>query len=1029
MVLIDYAMRKLFHFIAPIAIAAIAFTSCQKEAETQTPEELGTVHITVKATPDALQGGTRTYINSSNTILWGTGEYMKIAVEAGENTAFGTSTDAAADLFDGESEALFEFDITPGEADSYSYMGLYPASAVVESNNTNTASYKVNLISTQNATASSYDPAAYIMVAKPEEFTSVQDEWEASYRRATALNKVTLTGLTEDIKRVKITAPAGVSLTGRRNINLTTGESGNIYDGSESVEVKYASSLAGGSDMVIWFTTWDATIPVDAKLTIVAYSAKHTFTREITVVNNPITFKEGYLNTLSVNMARAVQGNNTELEAGDYVILAKNNDAYYALKAAAEGTRMAYEDYTGSTTSYRGKSAIIWTVAKSGDNYTIANGGKYLGWSSGNTAAFNDPGDGWTTDNYDMDITWVESSSSWKVSVHSASKRVLAKNTDAKYGFGFYEGTGYNSLLFVPAIVDEREELTLSFDNDEVNLTTANFSGFEGQTATPSVEGKTVTYSWDADESFGMIDESDGTIVLAGTVGSAVVTASFAGDNDYLPAEASYSITVIPAITNGWLETALTDITAGDVFVIVGNDMYAIANDEKTSAGPSPVSVTVSSSSMPASLTGKIASNIKWTLTGDATNGYTFYSNANSSNYLYCSTTATSGSNDNIRVGASGSRKVFVLENGHLKTKDTNTARYIGINGTTDFRGYTDSNTNSVTFKFYKLFESRQDPGMSWSASAATASIETGTSGVAISFTAPTLTPGNATDINYNSTNPAVATISSAGEVDILAEGTTTIQAIFDGDDDYRDAIAEYTLTVNDNRETVATPTFSPTGGTFDSATSVTISCATTGATIHYTTNGDDPTSSSPAYSAPISVGESMTIKAIAVKNGYKDSSVATANYTIGGGSPATSTLTFTAACGGSGTADDGAAWTISSDADESTFDNTKGIHYGTSKKAVSYLTLSTSDISGTITKIVVNASGASGTSAKLNVTVGGSAFGSEQSLTSSAANYTLTGSASGGIVVSLTQASATKALYVKSVVVTYNNPSGGGTE
>lgn len=121
-----------------------------------------------------------------------------------------------------------------------------------------------------------------------------------------------------------------------------------------------------------------------------------------------------------------------------------------------------------------------------------------------------------------------------------------------------------------------------------------------------------------------------------------------------------------------------------------------------------------------------------------------------------------------------------------------------------------------------------------------------------------------------------------------------------------------------------------------------------------------------------------------------------------------TSTLTFTAACGGSGTADDGASWTVTSDATESTYES-RGIHYGTSSKAVSYLNLTTSDISGTITQIVVNASGASGTSAKLNVTVGGNAFGSEKSLTSSATNYTLTGSASGEIIVSLTQSSAKK--------------------
>ncbi|MCI6309163.1 MAG: Ig-like domain-containing protein [Prevotella sp.] len=150
--------------------------------------------------------------------------------------------------------------------------------------------------------------------------------------------------------------------------------------------------------------------------------------------------------------------------------------------------------------------------------------------------------------------------------------------------------------------------------------------------------------------------------------------------------------------------------------------------------------------------------------------------------------------------------------------------------------------------------------------------------------------------------------------------------------------------------------------------------------------------------------------------------------FVIGGRSVAfaeqTSNLTFSAACKGSGTADDNVEWKITSDAVESTFESTRGIHYGTGSKAVSYLTLTTSGITGSITKIVVNASGASGTSAKLDVTVGGTTFGSQKSLTSSATEYTFEGIASGEIAVKLSQSSAQKALYVKSISVTYSTGS-----
>ena len=137
-----------------------------------------------------------------------------------------------------------------------------------------------------------------------------------------------------------------------------------------------------------------------------------------------------------------------------------------------------------------------------------------------------------------------------------------------------------------------------------------------------------------------------------------------------------------------------------------------------------------------------------------------------------------------------------------------------------------------------------------------------------------------------------------------------------------------------------------------------------------------------------------------------------------------TSSLVFTRACGGTGTADDGTVWTVTSDASETTFDNTRGIHYGTGQRSVSYINLTTNYITGTIKKIVVNASGNSGTTAVVNVTVGGNAFGSQQSISSTATDYTFEGEASGAIVVRISQASARRALYCKSITVYYETGS-----
>ena len=77
---------------------------------------------------------------------------------------------------------------------------------------------------------------------------------------------------------------------------------------------------------------------------------------------------------------------------------------------------------------------------------------------------------------------------------------------------------------------------------------------------------------------------------------------------------------------------------------------------------------------------------------------------------------------------------------------------------------------------------------------------------------------------------------------------------------------------------TVEAPTFSPAAGTFTEAQNVTISCATDGVTIYYTTDGTEPTTSSAQYSSAIAVSTTTTIKAIAVK-GSDQSTVATATY------------------------------------------------------------------------------------------------------------------------------------------------------
>lgn len=78
----------------------------------------------------------------------------------------------------------------------------------------------------------------------------------------------------------------------------------------------------------------------------------------------------------------------------------------------------------------------------------------------------------------------------------------------------------------------------------------------------------------------------------------------------------------------------------------------------------------------------------------------------------------------------------------------------------------------------------------------------------------------------------------------------------------------------------VAEPQFSPSSCLFYPSTNVTISCATDGAEIRYTTDGSDPTESSTLYNGQIFIDDDATIKARAWKSGMNPSVVVTATYT-----------------------------------------------------------------------------------------------------------------------------------------------------
>ena len=138
--------------------------------------------------------------------------------------------------------------------------------------------------------------------------------------------------------------------------------------------------------------------------------------------------------------------------------------------------------------------------------------------------------------------------------------------------------------------------------------------------------------------------------------------------------------------------------------------------------------------------------------------------------------------------------------------------------------------------------------------------------------------------------NPTASSTEYKAAISVTPPMTLKAIAVKDGMNDSAVASVSYTI-----KETVSTPEFSVESGAVDSGTKVTISCATEGAKIYYTTDGSDPTAESTAYTEAISVTPPMTLKAIAVKDEMNDSAVASASYTI---KETVATPTFSVASG-----------------------------------------------------------------------------------------------------------------------------------
>jgi hypothetical protein len=137
----------------------------------------------------------------------------------------------------------------------------------------------------------------------------------------------------------------------------------------------------------------------------------------------------------------------------------------------------------------------------------------------------------------------------------------------------------------------------------------------------------------------------------------------------------------------------------------------------------------------------------------------------------------------------------------------------------------------------------------------------------------------------YYTTNGSTPTASSTpytGPITVSSSETVQAIAVASGYNNSAAASAAYTVSVAATQPTspAATPVITPGAGSYMAAQTVSITDATAGATIYYTTNGTTPTTSSTVYKGSFSAAVPGTVEAIATATGYKTSAVASVSYT-----------------------------------------------------------------------------------------------------------------------------------------------------
>lgn len=317
-------MKNLFKSMMLVAVAAMGFTACSKEAvEEVNPAIEKGFSLTISAEKPALESDTRTEF-SDGSVIWTNGDQIRACYyhSTGIWSKYYASTLSTV-AQDGSTATFTKFNPSNDagipivdEAGTYTFYAGYPSKSGTIGSGTNAPNNGVLSVTVATeqtmSKAGTFDAAADIMVGKATETISeIEDgvnlDLSFNYTRLVAHGCVTLKNFVaeegEKVLNVTFTAPEDVKLTGSGEVNFVDQTMTALNN--NTVTVTLPENTAANENVVVWFCSAPATIASGADLTVTVETTRGTYERTITANANGIQFLQNRYNTLGINMASA----------------------------------------------------------------------------------------------------------------------------------------------------------------------------------------------------------------------------------------------------------------------------------------------------------------------------------------------------------------------------------------------------------------------------------------------------------------------------------------------------------------------------------------------------------------------------------------------------------------------------------------------------------------------------------------------------------------------------------------------------